>query len=175
VRRLFFALPIDDSSKQAIANWRLLHFTEEQKRFGLKPVSRKNFHITLAFLGLVDEGQYHQLASSAGQIKVAAFSLCLDALGHFARPKVAYLSTTERPAALMLLASLLRKQALALDLRQDNLSYTPHLTLFRKARQPLNRQGCHFKLEFKRFALFESCSSDRGVQYHELASWPLLS
>ncbi len=48
-KRLFFALPVSDAQRRALAQWR--------RGLGLrsgKPVPAANFHVTLLFLGDVD-------------------------------------------------------------------------------------------------------------------------
>ncbi len=142
-----------------------------------KPVHPDNFHITLRFLGLVDNALLPALCAGAARLRLPAFSLCLDLPGWFARPRVAWLAPSHYPPALLQLAAALNGLADALALPAERRPYHAHVTLYRKLppRPPpaLQVTARPIPLQVSAFSLYESCSSLKGVRYVALASWPL--
>jgi 2'-5' RNA ligase len=173
MQRLFFAIPIEEQLAKDINNWRSQQLAEQIFTTSYKAVPSKNFHITLAFLGMADKQQLAALIDGARKIHLQSFPLQLEHTGHFVKPKVAYLGVREVPVNLAVLAEQLKQLAINTGLPQQDRPYRPHLTLFRKAKQALPNVICQFAFEVKRFALFVSESTEQGVCYRELASWSL--
>ncbi len=179
MQRLFFGLTIDSNNKQLIANWRAQYITQD-----VNFVDPNNFHITLAFLGLLNQQQGKQIVAavnniSAKQFNVEPFSVELDHLDFWQQPKILFLGCKHCPEQLQILAEQLKNLALNLDIPQQHRAYIAHLTLARKAKslEPINANNSFnitpINLAFTEFCLFESVSTTEGVVYNVLHSWPL--
>lgn len=171
MKRMFFALDIAPKDKAIIASWR--SFLETSA----KPVASNNFHVTLAFLGLVPQSIEQKLIDHLGHANntgvTKAYQLQLASIGLFQKPQVLYLGFNHFPPELSNLAQYLTDLAKAHKLKQEARTYLPHLTIFRKAKAlplatPLNHQ-----FEVSSFSLYHSQSSPTGVQYLPVATWPI--
>lgn len=106
---------------------------------GIRWVRAEQLHVTLAFLGDVDEEQVAAVAGAtrAAVASVDAFTACLSGIGVFpswARPRVVWLGFTD-PAPVQHLGDAVRAACATTGWRPDG-PFTPHVTLGR-ARQPL--------------------------------------
>ncbi len=169
-RRLFFGV---DARSQSQALLEL----QQQLALAASPVVAENLHLTLLFLGAVDEERLSQLCQLGCQVasRQAGFSVVLDQLGGFPQAKVAWVGPSQAPRQLLDLEQALRTGVSALGLPLDERPYRPHLTLYRKARPlPSSAEPCRpIPLPVSEFHLYESCSTPGGVQYCKLASWKL--
>ena len=177
--RLFFALDINEHDKAVIHQWR-----NEQLSLPYKAIALENFHITLAFLGLVNAKQQQELILKANtanqqltnnlQFKKQGTELVLQNLGLFQKPQVLYLGLLHCPCWLTQLATSLSVAAVVEGLFQEPRPYCPHLSLYRKAKA-LTKPTPNFshKLSINSFSLYQSISSSEGVQYKPLHQWQL--
>jgi len=167
-RRLFFGLDAD-SQNQALMT------LQHRLALAASPVVADNLHLTLLFLGAVDEARLPQLCQLGCQVasRQSGFGVVLDQLGLFPQAKVAWIGPSQAPHPLLQLEQALRDGVSALGLPLDERPYRPHLTLYRKARTlPPSAEPCRpIPLPVSGFHLYESCSTPAGVQYHKLASW----
>jgi RNA 2',3'-cyclic 3'-phosphodiesterase len=169
VVRLFFALWPDQQVRTEIQS-----FASQLSLGTARLVASRNTHITLAFLGNVDEETTTAINRGANSVCMKSFSLTLDRLGWWKKPKIAWLAPTDYPPELPQLASELARLAKGCGVNLDERPYRPHLTLVRKLAQPL--AGCHVQPIFwniKEFCLVESNSTEEGVKYQVKESWPL--
>jgi 2'-5' RNA ligase len=146
-----------------------------------------NLHITLKFLGAVEDTR---LADIAGALAKAAdrraFDVEFRGLGAFptpTRPRVIWAGTAESPAFTALAAAV--EAALgALGVPAEERSFTPHVTLGR-VREPRRDPALTAALvaattrpfgtlRVDRVALMRSDLSPRGARYTELDARPLL-
>jgi 2'-5' RNA ligase len=172
--RLFFGFDLDAGSKSAIADWRDRHALA-----GGRPVPAANFHITLAFLGELDERRLERLCDrvDAAQAEMAErpLSLSLDRVGYWPSPGIYWLGTSADCAAMTALAARLASVGQALGSRRERRAFEPHVTLYRRcdtpppapSREPL------FDLQLTELLLFQSQQGRSGVSYRPLAAWPL--
>lgn len=171
MKRLFFALDLKTDDKQAIALWRDKH------PITAKPVQPENFHITLAFLGQVTSDIEKALINHLSQInkpKIATeFVLKITKLAHFKKPQVLYLGFDHFPDELKSLAKALRQLAIAHDIKQESRHYLPHITIFRKVKTLPQFNLPAQLINVSSFSLYHSESTEAGVQYHPLVSWPI--
>ncbi|KGJ99217.1 RNA 2',3'-cyclic phosphodiesterase [Thalassotalea sp. ND16A] len=171
MKRCFFGLKVSEKDRQSIAVWRNKHLAN---RF--KAVAAENFHLTLAFLGNVDEQQLHQLMATAHTIECPKITINLTELGFWHKPKVLYLTSNSCPAELKKLANTCTNAAVATGISITERHYIPHLTLARKAKYlPSITTPIDFTLNFAEFCLFQSLSTESGVKYQALKSWTLSS
>ncbi|GGD50858.1 RNA 2',3'-cyclic phosphodiesterase [Lacimicrobium alkaliphilum] len=168
--RLFFGLELEPSVKLTIDKWREINLPPLE---GTVPVA--NFHITLAFLGAVPVQQHETLLELAQQVSHPAFSITLDQMGYWPKPKTLWIGPSHIPPALRDLASSLSAKASRLGLPKDSRPYVPHISLYRKqaSNPPVCLMQPDISIDFEHFCLFESRSGRSGVQYQVLERWPL--
>lgn len=169
--RYFFALWPDDTTRQQIANIVELLPEETGRRVALT-----NLHITLAFLGNVDESLIQGLCTGAATLHGQAFSLALDKMGWWKRPRVAWLAPTRTPAALSALVAEINGLAAGNHLPVDTRPYRPHLTIARKvSRFPGAVKIDPILWNISNFCLVESNTLETGAVYKVVDRWPLSS
>lgn len=168
LRRLFFGLDAHSQSQTLLE-------LQQQLALAASPVVAENLHLTVLFLGAVDEELLPQLCQLGYQVasQQAGFRVVLDQLGLFPQAKVAWAGPSQAPCQLLELEQALRAGVSALGLSLDEHPYRPHLTLYRKARTlpPAAGPCSPITLPVSGFHLYESCSTLAGVQYQKLASW----
>ncbi|WP_158972295.1 RNA 2',3'-cyclic phosphodiesterase [Paraglaciecola sp. L3A3] len=169
--RAFLGLSLDGKTKLAIEAWR----NKALPNFNT-PVPAVNFHVTLAFLGQVTAKNLDALTSQIATMpEVSEFSVSLNHMGYWAKPKACWLGCDNTHQAHLQLASQLNKIAKTSGLIIPKQDYVPHLTLARKCtlNPPAPLIEPDFSWQAKEFHLFESVSSPHGVAYHIRLSWPL--
>ncbi|HVL15744.1 MAG TPA: RNA 2',3'-cyclic phosphodiesterase [Gemmata sp.] len=104
---------------------------------GVKWASPEGLHVTLLFLGDVDDRELHAVcrATQEAAAREPAFALAVSGVGAFPnarRPKVVWAGITEGAESLQRLHDDLETRMLALGCyRKEDRGYTPHLTLGR--------------------------------------------
>ena len=135
---------------------------------------RETYHVTLAFLGDVDEAGVRDAMAALDEACAgrAAVELAQDGLGTFGRPHDATLWLGLRPVpGLLTLATDVRAALDAHGVAYDRKAFRPHITLARRARMP---QGELPALVFPepgqatRVTLFKSELSSEGATYKAL-------
>jgi 2'-5' RNA ligase len=150
---------------------------------GARWIDRENYHLTLRFIGDVDDEIAREVAWILGQVRRPGFELRFDGLISFGgrRPRAVVATLASTPALIELQAEherLLQR----VGLEPEGRKYTPHVTLAR-LRDSSSRQvadylatralmpGLPFKVS--RFVLFSSRASVGGGPYVVEASYPL--
>jgi RNA 2',3'-cyclic 3'-phosphodiesterase len=164
-RRLFFALWPSDRQRELL-------------RDTLRPVlptvegtavDRRNWHVTLVFIGAFPEAQIPFLQAAAEEVEMAPLRLRFDRLGYWPRAKVAALLPLTTPEPLEKLVVSLEEILKAFDVQPEDRVFRPHITVARRARTfdtiPLARP---VDLEWKRFELVESEPAPSGSRYRPL-------
>jgi len=166
-RRLFFALWPDDNVRQQL--------TQIKNKAGQchqgKTMQPANLHLTLVFLGNVNQQQYDCIVDQAEQITFSPFDLCLGHIAAFQKAKVLWLGLQERPDALMLLAESLHQQAADCGIQLDNKPFNPHVTLMRKVSRLHKMEIEPVSWSVDHFCLVESHTYPEGVQYKVIKTW----
>jgi len=164
-RRLFFALWPSDRQRELL-------------RDTLRPVltsvegdttDRRNWHVTLVFIGDFPEEQIPFLQAAAADVERAAIRLRFDRLTFWQRPKIACLQPVTVPTSLEQVVSSLTQVLGAFDVVPEERVYRPHITVARRARafddllltRPID-------LEWDDFELVESAPAPGGVSYRPL-------
>ncbi|MGR5148673.1 RNA 2',3'-cyclic phosphodiesterase [Photobacterium alginatilyticum] len=175
--RLFFALALDTPANQRT-------FLQLSQLAQILPgegrrVPDSNLHLTLAFLGLVNEQQKAHLIDLTNTVAGPSFTFHASALKYRKRNRLIWLEGDTIPVPLAQLASNLKEAALQTGLEQEKRSYTPHITLKKQVRQrpdPMP-ENVHFSFYFQHFGLYisEQVNTARGsgVRYRCLRQWPL--
>ncbi len=170
MERLFFALTLSAKQKLELEYWRDQNFP-----LWPKAVPAANFHITLAFLGQQEMQLQQKLLEDARDIKGASFELTMNQLGFFSKPSILWLGPTQIPSELLQLVEKLNLLARKYSIAIPQQVYRPHITLIRdiKTPPPAPVIPIELKLKCNSFSLFCSRSTDQGVRYLEIDSWPL--
>jgi len=150
---------------------------------GARWIDPENYHLTLRFIGDVDDATAHEVASLLGRVRRPALELRFDELASFGgrRPR-AVIATLAQTAALMELQAEHERLMQRVGLEPEGRKYTPHVTLAR-LRDASSRQVAEYlstralirPLPFKvsRFVLFSSRASVGGGPYVVEAAYPL--
>ncbi|MDI1346037.1 MAG: RNA 2',3'-cyclic phosphodiesterase [Pseudolabrys sp.] len=150
---------------------------------GARWIDRENYHLTLRFIGDVDDVVAQEAAYALGQVKRAAFDLHFEGLAAFGgrKPRAVVANVAPTPALLELQAEqerLMRR----IGLEPEPRKYTPHVTLARLRTSSsldvadyLSARGYFRTAPFpvSRFVLFSSRASTGGGPYVAEASYPL--
>ncbi|MDP2715925.1 RNA 2',3'-cyclic phosphodiesterase [Rheinheimera sp.] len=173
MQRLFFSLKFSPAQQQ-----QLLPYQQQALSLcpGAKAVDNDNLHLTLFFLGQVDAAQQQRLVSATQQIIVAPFSITLDTLACFAKPKILYLAPSVIPDALLQLQRQVAALCQTAGFNDIHDNYRPHITLARHAvcdaafKQPV----LPLTLQVSEFGLYQSAQFEGRLQYLPLHHFMLI-
>ena len=150
---------------------------------GARWITPENYHLTLRFIGDVDDVIANEVASMLGRVQRGAFELYLEGLMSFGGRKPRAVVAAVAPAqALLEIQSEHERMMQRIGLEPEGRKYTPHVTLAR-----LRDSSSHDVAEFlaargyfrtaafpvSRFVLFSSRNSVGGGPYVVEASYPL--
>lgn len=151
---------------------------------GARWVAPENMHITLRFIGDVDEVVCEDVIDSLLMVRSPAFELTLESLGTFQQGRIAHTLWigVQRNDALNQLQSKVERVLVAAGLEPERRRYTPHLTIARLKDAPTGRLASFitehepFRLTpfvVETFSLFSSFLSKNGAQYAIEETFPL--
>lgn len=126
MRRLFVALALSVSVRERLA-------ALQSGLEGARWVDPENFHLTLRFVGEVDEGAAEDVAAVLTGLRAPAFSLGLLGIGHFekrGRPSAVWAGVVPNPA-LDTLQKRVEAAVRRAGLPAESRKFTPHVTLSR--------------------------------------------
>ena len=164
--RLFFALQPNDTVRRAVS--------AAQQACGAqgRAVPSANFHATLAFLGMQDAAVIPRVCEVANSLSFEPCEVTLDRFGRFKRAGVLWLGAGRIPESLAAFQHDLVDALLAAGIGYDRKPWKFHLTLYRKMRTvPPTMAPVAIQWPLEGFSLVESVSINRGVEYHDIASW----
>lgn len=151
---------------------------------GARWIDPENYHVTLRFVGDVDDATGRDIMLMLGQVRRPAFDLTLDGLDQFGghKPRAVFAAVRPTPALTELQAEQERIMQ-RLGLGAEGRNFKPHVTLARlrdassrqvadylATRGPYRSQTFHVP----RFVLFSSRDSVGGGPYLVEAAYPLL-
>ena len=183
--RLFIAVEIDAAVRQNVVSL--------QRSLGLAAPSVKwvephNLHVTVLFLGEVEDRELHGLFKMLTKVcaKVAAFDLRLGGVGAFPtprRPKTLWAGVTTGAEKLQGLYAAIEEPLIDLgSYRQEERAYTPHLTLGRVTGDDGDALSLEFpkqaawtggQMEVTELAIYTSESRKTGYEYTVVGRAPL--
>lgn len=167
MKRLFFALWPDDETREKINT--LNQSIDE----GGRKLAAENLHITLVFLGNVDDDIAAAVQSEAAEIQGSPITLQFDELTYWHRPRVLCLTCRRQPKNIYMLVNALTNMVSRHLGELEKRHYRAHITLVRKARRRPRINFEPIRVHADSFALLESVSTEQGVQYNVLETWPL--
>jgi 2'-5' RNA ligase len=173
--RLFTALEIPSEIGQSMA----------QLRGGLpgaRWVDPENYHLTLRFIGDIDDALGDEIADLLGQVARRKFSLRIDGLDSFGGHKPRAVVAAVQPVTELVELQAEHERIMQRVGLQPERKYKPHVTLAR-LRDTSSRQVADFlslRLPFRspsffvsRFVLYSSRNSIGGGPYVVEAGYPL--
>jgi 2'-5' RNA ligase len=168
--RVFFALWPDAAALDALE----AAAAAGQACCGGRRMRRDSLHLTLAFIGAVDDERLAQLHEIAAGIAAAPYELVLDRLGWWPHNRILWAGCSETPSHQRRLYEPLAGALTASGFQLDPRPHVPHLTLLRHARcDRLPELAAPIRWRVGEFTLVESSLQSDGARYRVLARWPL--
>ncbi|MEW6353929.1 MAG: RNA 2',3'-cyclic phosphodiesterase [Pseudomonadota bacterium] len=169
-QRLFFALWPDASTRARLAAIR------DQRP--LDAAARKtpddDLHITLAFLGACSAQRRACAEQAAQQIHARPFTLSLEQLGYWSKPRILWFGAAQSPPELLDLVRQLQEALRACDFTPEARPYQAHVTLARDTGAAARDNSVDaVTWQVADFALVESRNNTGGARYQVLRRWPL--
>jgi 2'-5' RNA ligase len=152
---------------------------------GARWVPEENYHITLSFIGNVDEEVAERADEALSTVRAERFSLKLAGAGNFAdgdRPRVLWLGV-EQSDALMRLQEKAQNALIAARVPVEARKYAPHVTLARLKDPDMPKLAAFLQahgsieappFEVGGFILYQSHQTKNGSVYEPLREYPLL-
>ncbi|HEC84726.1 MAG: RNA 2',3'-cyclic phosphodiesterase [Candidatus Parabeggiatoa sp. nov. 2] len=166
--RLFFALWPDDNVRQAINELSQPVLSDMSGKI----VPPENWHITLAFLGEIDRQVKQCVQQVATTVQASRFSLSLDKLDYWAKPRILWLGASETPEALQGLVATLSSGLQDCGYRPDTRPFQAHFTLMRKAaRTKTLPPVTPLAWAVEDFCLVRSILDFKGARYEVIERW----
>ena len=152
---------------------------------GARWIDPENYHLTLRFIGDVDDALAHEVADMLARVRRMPFEMHLDQLAPFGgrRPRAVVAIAPATPALVDLQAEHERLMQ-RVGLEPEGRKFVPHVTLARlretSSRQVADYLAAHGSFrtphfEVSRFVLFSSRASGGGGPYVVEAEYPLMS
>lgn len=175
--RLFIAIEIPDDLKKALGKLRM-------DIPGARRVPDGQIHLTLAFLGEVDEVTAAMLIDELSRIRLPSLELCLSGVGCFPnrqRPRVLWVGL-EQEQLLNDAAGMVRKAVLRCGIPQEDRPFSAHITLARFGIPASREVGAFLEQDAKlvlrpfpvrEFTLFRSLLTPQGVTHIPIKSFSL--
>jgi 2'-5' RNA ligase len=150
---------------------------------GARWIDPENYHLTLRFIGDVDDLTAHEVASLLGRVRRPSLELRFEELSAFGgrRPRAVIAALAHTPALMELQAEHERLMQ-RVGLEPEGRKYTPHVTLAR-LRDVSSRDVAEYlstralirppPFRVSRFVLFSSRTSVGGGPYVIEAAYPL--
>lgn len=166
MKRLFFALWPDAETRQCCAD-----VSAACKRVTGREVHPDNLHVTLIFLGGIDEPTEAALLMAASEVMFDRISIKFDKLCYWRRPRIICLTGEPEDSAVTNLVEKLNAIAASLGIGIDTRPFHAHVTLIRKASKlpEISFEPILWKADA--FCLVESRSTPDGVLYRVLKTW----
>jgi 2'-5' RNA ligase len=150
---------------------------------GARWVDPGNFHLTLRFIGEVDEGVAADIDEALVRVKARRFALQLSGTGIFGggKPRALWVGV-ERHPDLVALRDRIEQALIRIGLEPEQRKFAPHVTLARLREPALDELGkflaanAQFRaapLQVEHFSLIASFPTKAGSIYEDQADYPL--
>lgn len=150
---------------------------------GARWVERRNLHLTLRFIGEVEEGIAQEIHECLGEIRAAAFELAITGFGTFGRNKPnALWAAVAKSSEITHLQAKVDAALVRAGIAPEGRKFVPHVTLARLKDPPVARVqefiagNSPFRAEcpVETFILFRSRLGRGGAEYEAVAEYPLI-
>lgn len=150
---------------------------------GARWVEARNLHVTLRFIGEVEEGVAQEIHECLGEIRAAAFDLAITGFGTFGRSSPNSLwAAVDKGAEIIHLQGKVDSALARAGIAPEGRKFFPHVTLARLKDSPVGRVQdfiaghSPFRAEFAadQFILFRSHLGRSGAEYEAVAEYPLV-
>ncbi len=164
-KRLFFALWPDHRQRDRMRDF----ISPVAKLVEGRAIDRRNWHITLTYIGDFPDNRVKDLQEVASGVEVEPFRLRFDRLEFWPRPKIAAIIAPTVPPELRFLVQGLNGRLLTLGIEPEHRTYRPHITVVRNAR-PFETQQLAQRptLEWSGFELIESIKEHGETIYRPI-------
>jgi 2'-5' RNA ligase len=183
-KRVFVGIDISRKFSQLIP---MLKTTVGESEGDIKWISGKNLHLTLSFLGNIDDTKIDSLISNLQEVKkLPEFTLSVNGTGTFPdseKPKVFWLGIEEGYDELSDTQSIVDELSFEYKETQREEKFVPHITIGRihPAKKNtkfdvttfLNAVYSPIEIPINIVNLYESCLTPAGPRYKILAEFPL--
>ncbi len=178
--RTFIAIEIPDAQKKIVWN-----SIQEFKKLNLpvKWVEYENLHITLKFLGEIDEKKMTQILPVLSSISnsTKSFTMQLESFGCFPNiknPRVLWTGVSQGTNEIISLAEQLENDLVKFGFKKEGKKYHPHLTIgriktFCKVDDIINTAIKTEPFTVNEFILFKSTLLSSGPVYERIKTFPL--
>jgi 2'-5' RNA ligase len=129
-KTLFFALWPDDRQRDRMRDF----IAPVARLVDGRAVERREWHITLVYIGDIEERFIPELQAAARTIKFEPFKLRLDRMEFWPRPRIAAMVPPRVPTELEKLVEDLSGIVFAAGVETQQRIYRPHVTVVRNAR-----------------------------------------
>ena len=165
--RLFFAVWPGDAASAELA----LIAESLAGLAGGKPMPAQKIHMTLAFLGSLDEGQASRATAAGARVKGVEIGMAIDQVGSFRRARVGWAGPSRQNAQLVALQDRLATGLKAAGFMLEDRPFAPHATLVRKIAKPVpTAPMAPIEWRSRELTLVESTGNGR---YEVVESWGL--
>lgn len=175
--RLFIAIELPDNLKTALGKLRV-------DIPGARWVPTEQLHLTLAFLGEVEDKTVGKLCEGLALLHIPSFHLCFSGTGCFPnrhRPRVLWAGLEPHPR-LMRLAAGVHGTVLACGIPLEDRPFSPHITLARLKFPAVREVDAFLTMPQKQkllpfpvseFTLFQSMLTQKGASHVPIRTFPL--
>jgi len=175
--RLFVAIDFPEEIKEMLA--RLCYGLP-----GARWVSENQLHLTLRFVGEVDEGVFQDIRDSLADIKTDSLTLVLQGTGFFPprkKPRVIWVGLKKNDR-LIRLRNRVERKLTTLGLEPESRKFSPHITLARLKNTPVSKVSQFMSsnnlfstppFPVREFHLYSSFLTAKGAIHQREASYPL--
>lgn len=141
---------------------------------GGRPVPASNLHLTLRFLGALDETEQACIVEKLDHIQGQSFILRFVAIEQRKRQQMLWAIVADVPGDLSRLAEEIERSSIECGLSASDHAFKPHMTLARKVRKTVKPQEIEIlETRIEEFCLVRSETLPEGSQYTKLQSWSL--
>ncbi|MEW5806653.1 MAG: RNA 2',3'-cyclic phosphodiesterase [Acidobacteriota bacterium] len=183
--RLFIAIDVPENVKKELLN--VLRTLEKIWR-GVKWVRPEGIHLTLKFLGEVDESKVESIASALREVAARYQPFCINvsSLGRFpenGKPRVVWCGIREEKGTLVKLAKEIESRMELAGFEREDRDFKPHVTIGRVKVPGRDAEGLQFlgkqkeihfgSFEADRFHLIRSILLPDGARYEKIQEFVL--
>ena len=168
-RKIFFALLPSENNQKQINNLQRKFHSDAGKW-----IVSQNIHMTLCFIGFVDEKALECIVAVAKDVRSKNINLTLDVICQFNKAKILWLGTDEKHIHLRALHKQLVEKLVSCDVNINQQAFRPHVTLARKIQKEIRAPEFEAIEWFSdSFYLMESIQIPEGVIYKILNKYQL--